>query len=373
MKILYVITKGNWGGAQKYVFDIASHLPKEHWEPVVAYGEGAILPAKLSEVDIRTIQLKKLGRDVHIANDINVFFDLIALFKKEKPDIVHLNSSKIGGLGALAARVAGLKKIIFTVHGFAFNEARPLWQKKIIAFISWLTLIFCTDIIFISQMEMNRACAWPGIRHKATLIYNGIENPLFLEQEESRKKISEILGVSQDIFDNKIIIGTIAELTENKGLHFALEAITHTSNVIYIIIGHGELERELKEQIEKKGLTDKVYLTGFMKDASHVLKAFDIFLLPSVKEGVPYVILEAGFAQIPVVATDVGGIPEIITDTVSGRLIPPKKSSEIQHALEHIISHPEVRELYAQKLYEQIKNNFTFETTLKNTLQLYEK
>ena len=371
MKILYVITKGNWGGAQKYVFDIATHLPQSEFETVVACGQGDILPTKLTEAKIRVIPLLALGRDVHILQDTLAFFRLIKLYKKERPDVVHLNSSKVGGLGALAARIAGIKKIVFTVHGFAFNEQRPVWQKKLITFMSWLTIVLCTDVIFISKTEYEQACCWLGVRNKAKLIYNGIETPHFLPRTEARTTLAENIKEPVALFENKTIIGTVAELTENKGLHVALEAVKDIPNVMYIIIGQGELQAKLKASAITLGLSKKVFFTGFIKDASLLLKAFDLFLLPSLKEGVPYVLLEAGFAGVPVIATNVGGVGEIVRNKSTGFIIPANDILAIHNTLTEVIADPATTNTYSNKLYEHVSANFTLSATVDNTIALY--
>ena len=110
-KILYLITKGNWGGAQRYVFDLATNLPKNEWDVVVVHGKGEILAEKLKKNEIRTIQLKNSQRDINPFKDLLLFFELLGLYKREKPDVVHLNSSKIGFLGALTALIYKLSTI----------------------------------------------------------------------------------------------------------------------------------------------------------------------------------------------------------------------------------------------------------------------
>ncbi len=371
MKILYVITKGNWGGAQKYVFDMATHLPRPEFEATVACGEGELLPKKLANAGIRVIPLSELGRDLRIIKDARVFSDLVKLFKKERPDIVHLNSSKIGSLGALAARLAGIPKIIFTVHGFAFNEDRPWWQKKLISFLSWLTIVFCTEVIFISNTERAQASEWPGIRNKARLIHNGIDAPDFVSKADARAQLASLLGRPETIFENKTVVGTIAELTKNKGLSFALEAVAHTENILYIIIGQGELKEALETEIKDKHLESRVLLAGFIPNASSLLKAFDIFLLPSLKEGVPYVLLEAGFAGVPVIAANVGGVGEIISDGETGSLVVSGSSASIEKALAHALAQPDLYMAYAAKLHEHAVNHFTLSNAVDNTLALY--
>ncbi|NIT73939.1 glycosyltransferase family 4 protein, partial [candidate division KSB1 bacterium] len=138
-KVLYVITKSNFGGAQRYVYDLATNLPRAQYDVSVAAGGSGELIARLNEHHIPVITIERLGRDIRLLNEIVVFLKLVALFRRTRPDVVHLNSSKIGGLGALAARIYNMlpkgnplkaesyklkAKIIFTAHGWAFNEPR---------------------------------------------------------------------------------------------------------------------------------------------------------------------------------------------------------------------------------------------------------
>ena len=371
MKILFVITKGNWGGAQKYVFELATHVPKPAFEVKVVCGQGDTLPEKLKAVSIPVVQLPNLGRDINIFKDISSFFSLISLFKKERPDIVHLNSSKIGGIGALAARIAGVKKIIFTVHGFAFNENRPWIERKIIAFISWLSIVFCTDVIFTSEKERAIASSWPGVTSKTHLIYNGIESPTFLPRENAQAILAQAINQPISVFEGKTIVGSIGELTKNKGYPFALEAIRDIPNSIYIIIGQGEEAQHLKALCQEKNLYDKVFFAGFIKDASTLLKGFDIFLLPSLKEGIPYVILEAGAAMVPVISTDVGGISELIIHQQTGILIKAADPIAIKNALLHGKQYRNTLNDYAARLYKGVTTNFSLKNMVDKTVALY--
>lgn len=369
-KVLFVITKGNWGGAQKYVFEMATGLPKGEYEAIVAHGAGDMLPERLKQNDIKTIAIPSLGRDVNVFKDLFSFLKLISLYRKQKPDVVHLNSSKIGGMGALAARVAGVKKIIFTVHGFAFNEDRSWIQKFIISFLSWVTLILCTDVICISKQEYDRAKQWLGTSHKLHVIYNGIAVPLFTSQTEAREVLAKAIDQSPDIFKNKTVIGTIGELTSNKGYTYALEAMNNVENCIYIIIGSGEQEKILRTWIIENKCEHKIFLAGFMNNASHHLKGFDLFLLPSLKEGLPYVILEAGFAEVPVIATKVGGIPEMTSSYAF--LIEPHSSTEIIRAISSAIEHHDQAKLQAQQLKDYLEKNYSVDNMLDNTMKLYQ-
>ncbi|MBX4198474.1 glycosyltransferase family 4 protein [Candidatus Parcubacteria bacterium] len=368
-KLVLVITKGNWGGAQKYVYEMATNIDASRFEVSVVHGWGDILPKKLNESQVRTTRVPGLGRDVNILKDISVFFSLFKFFRKERPDIVHLNSSKIGGIGALAARLAGVRKIFFTVHGFAFNEDRPWWQRKIIGFLSWFSIILTTHVICISKQEYERAAQWPFLQSKLHLIYNGIVTPHFLPKEEARTTLSSILNTS-GFFKDTFVVGTIGELTKNKGYVYALEAIKNIPHVKYLIIGGGDQKNELKKYIADHNLSDKVILAGFLKDASSFLRAFDLFLLPSLKEGMPYVILEAGLAEIPVVTTSVGGITEMIDDT--GYVIAPRDSQAIQSAILKVMTDHTMATTKSTELRERIERLFTVDNMLKQTMKLYD-
>jgi len=128
-KIAYVITKSNWGGAQRYVYDLATNVPKNTFDVIVVCGGNGTLAKKLEQEGTRVIRIKGLERDIRFGSEIRVLYRLKHLFAQEQPDIVHLNSSKIGGLGSLAARMARVPHIIFTAHGFAFNEKRNIVWK----------------------------------------------------------------------------------------------------------------------------------------------------------------------------------------------------------------------------------------------------
>jgi glycosyltransferase involved in cell wall biosynthesis len=377
MKLFLVITKGNWGGAQKYVYDLGTNLPKSSFDITIISGQGDILPAKIAEKGIRSIQIPELGRDILLWSDVVSFFKLLKLFAKEKPDIVHLNSSKIGGLGALAARLAGIKKRIFTVHGFAFNEDRPWFQKMIIRYLSWLTVYLSTDVIFISQHEYSQAKNWrlasgrTNDYSKFHLIYNGIMPPHFKSQETAREELARHIKQS-DAFDHgKIVVGSIGELSKNKGHCYGLKTFHDSGNLIWVIIGEGEERQTLEKIIKEKNLEHKVFLPGFIKNGSDYLKAFDVLLHPSVKEGVPYTLIEAGYASLPVIATNVGAIGEIITDHESGILINPKDPEAIKSAVAECISNDEKMHAYGEALARKVSTTFSFDQMIEETVKIY--
>jgi len=375
MKILYIITKSNWGGAQRHVFDLSIDMKNKGYDVVVALGGDGILRSRLEEKNISTRPINGLGRDVSISKDAGSFKEMISIIHREKPDIIHLHSPKAAGLGALAGRLLGVKKIIYTVHGWAFNENRPLYQKVAIVISSWFTTLLSDKIILLSQKELGQTLSFPFVKNKTVLIPLGICAPTFMSVDGAKQFIAKKVGISFANFNKKIIVGTIAELHPNKGLTFLIEAMKVVTeknpNVVAVLVGDGEQHEYLKKIIEREGLTKNIFLTGYVESASEYLKAFNFFILPSIKEGLPYTILEAGYAGLPVIATTVGGIPEIIEDMKSGILIQPRKASEIAHAINFYVEHIDVARQYAKTLNETVKNKFALERMLKETERVY--
>ena len=293
-KVTYVITKSNWGGAQRYVFDLATNLPKEQFEVSVILGGDGLLAQKLREQKTSVYRSLLLERDISFTKDIKSFFELYRLFKKICPDVVHLNSSKAGGIGALAARMAGVKNIIFTVHGLPEDEPRGVLARLLIKIATRLTFMLCDKVITGSKDNQRSVRGY-------VLIYNGIGPIAFGTGEIIRSAFPAEAKIT----------GTIGELNKNKNQQALIEEAKRTPNMFVAIVGEGEVRSELERLINKYNLNNRVKLFGFLP-AAEVLKGFDIFALPSLKEGLPYVLLEAKQAGLPIVANRVGGIPDIL-------------------------------------------------------------
>lgn len=374
MKILHIITKSNWGGAQRYVFDLALNSKERGQEMMVALGGSGILKDKLETAGIKTRPISNLGRDMDIKRDASSFKDISKIIRSEKPDILHLHSPKAAGIGSFFGRIWGVKKIVYTVHGWPFNENRPLHEKVAIAFFSWLTMIFSTHVILLSEKELGQAQMFPLVSPKLRLIPIGMTEPRFLSQKEARAFLQT---KTQESLDKKIVLGTIAELHRNKGHIYSIQAIKQLiqkfPSLVFLILSEGEEREHLQALIKEKELEKNIMLVGHIDNASQYLKAFSIFLFPSLKEGLPYALMEAGFAGLPVIATTVGGIPEIVDDMKSGILIQPKKSDEIAHAIEFLLEHKSTQKEYGEALREKVSRKFSLEKMLESIFKLYKE
>ena len=392
LKILYLITKSNFGGAQRYVYDLAMQAKREGHDVVVGFGGHGTLEEKLRAAGVRTTSIESLGRDVHPLLDLKSFFCLLELFADETPDIIHLNSSKMGGLGALAARLWNTgqwvsrflgkngvpARIVFTGHGWAFNEDRTDFSRFIIGILHWCTIELSHNTIAVSRKTREQVSALPFVWHKLKVVHNGVGQADVLPKAVAQTKITTGSIVAGRDLSGSIVIGTIAELHTNKGFSYAIEGMALlkkqiSTPFVFFIIGDGEERASLDALIRKLGLEKDVFLLGYHENADSLLSAFDIFLLPSITEAFPYVILEAGKAGLPVVSTAVGGIPEVIDDMQSGILIQSKNPSEIARALKYLIENPERRASLGHTLADRIRDRFNVETMARETFAIYRK
>ncbi len=371
-KVLFLITKSNWGGAQRYVYDLATGLPKEEFEAVVALGGDGPLGAKLQAAGIRVIPIPSLQRDISLGKEWLAFWETADIIRRERPRILHINSSKAGAFGALLGRLLLVRKIIFTAHGWAFNEDRPSWQRFILKFIHWITVLMADDTIAVSR-EVKRQMNWPFTQKKVVVIHNGRAIAELSSRAEARRARCEraprLLPHRHDFWSM-----TIAELHPVKR-HEAVIEVMHRlkeagKNIKHLIISGGQQLEALQRQVDRLELTDTVFLLGPIDEAARYLKAADVFILASRSEAMPYVIIEAMISEVPTVATAVGGIPEIIENGLSGLLVPPADNDALYKTVMEVYENPDLRDRLAAGARDR-QADFTFEKTLEKTLNLY--
>lgn len=362
-KILFLITKATWGGAQRYVYDLSMHLPRDRFEPVVAFGEVGKLAGMLKNSNVATRHIPSLGRDVAFISDIASFFQILVCLWRVYPDVLHLNSSKAAALGALAARMLGVKRIVFTVHGWPFNEKRSEFARVMMYLISWFTAFLSHAVIVVSKSDEAQGKKMRWVGDKIHYIPVGIEPAAYLPRDEASAVFS-IYGFTKPIYSTV----TIAELTKNKGIRYAIEAIGGLKRrgveMSYYIIGDGELRTELEDLVREEDVADRVHFLGFIEEAARYVRAFDIFLLPSIKEGMPYVLLEAAAAGLPIVATTVVN-PGFIDSYPRIRAIPPADPEALAEALVATIREKSGKELSPSE------NHFLLSEMVKKTIELY--
>lgn len=375
-KILFLITQSVLGGAQKYVFDLATGLDKEKYEVAVAAGGDGELFEKLKAADIQVFKRKCLKRPICPTCDIEAYFKLKKLFLSWQPDILHLNSSKVSILGSLAARNLPIK-VIYTVHGSVFQPPFSSFIRKFFLWLEKWTAKYKDKIICVSEndrqlwLKFNVAPA-----EKLVTIHNGIDlNMDFLLKDEARRKI---LGDAFERFKDYQIVGFIGYFYPDKNLATLIKAadlILHApklndKKIIFAIIGSGPQEKDLKYQVSCFKFQERFLFLGALPEAQKYLKAFDVFTYPSVKEGLPYTILQAMAAGTPIIASDVGGIPEMITDNFNGFLIKPQDYEALAEKILQVLENPELAHTFSKNSSEKVKD-FSLKKMIERTENQY--
>ncbi|MBU4331833.1 glycosyltransferase family 4 protein [Patescibacteria group bacterium] len=413
-KILYIITQSEFGGAQRYLFELITHLlarrslgegrDPEKYDITVAAGPassadepGGDFLDRLKAQNCRIWRLKHLGRLIIPHKDILAYFELKKLINTIKPDILQLHSTKAGVLGSLAAknynshiRKIGIHSqnlhVIYRIGGWAFLEDIPWWKKWLYIKAEKWTGKY-KDII-INNCEAHRQLAIKlGIApaEKIKTIYNGIDlNKLtFLNRQEARQKLT---SSSQAVKQSSIVIGTIANFYKNKGLKYLIKAVSQLSiipastkgrwasgrNYQLLIIGDGAERKNIENLIQELNLENQVILTGKIKNAHQYLKAFDIFVLPSIKEGQPWSLMEAMAAELPIVATNVAAIPEMIEDGKSGLIIESKNPQAIAEKIGYLANNHKIAESLGKNARQVIEKKFTTQRMITGTIKTYE-
>lgn len=305
-KILFVITKSNWGGAQKYVYDLAMSFRDKGYRVSVALGGEGELASRLKNEHIPVIHLRTLRNDMDFLRSIPTALELFRVFRKEAPDIIHLNSSKIGLFGGIIGLfVRG--EVIFTAHSWPFNEERNELQKKFLRLLMHLTVLVTNKTICNSKNTVQTLMAPNFLKHKCNIIYNGIRP---IEFKEAGSFFTE-RGIEKK---EELALVSIGELHESKGFDLALNHLSKLTSLSWEwhIIGEGKEREKLETMIHSLNLHGRVFLHGHVQHASSYLTSFDVFFLPSRTEGLAYVAIEALQTDLPIIASNAGGIPEVL-------------------------------------------------------------
>ena len=377
-RILFAITKSNWGGAQVYVATLAKAAKEAGATVAVTLGSATgkagapgLLATKLMEDGIETIPLSSMRRDISLMREFSAFLELVRVIRKYKPDVLHVNSSKMGALGALAGRIAAVPTIIYTAHGWPHREPRNILWKLFVWVSSWLTVVLAHTVVVVSEHDRVTA---PVIfsRRKIVTIPNGIKEFPLLSKEAARHELAKNNPL---LSAKRTWLLMIAELHKNKGIDVAIRSLKDIlpahPEVGLVVLGEGEERTALEKQCRELHCSDDVFFLGFTESARTYLAAADTYLMPSRKEGLPIALLEAGLASLPVLATDTGGIPEVIESNHSGIVVPVGAQAAFTKELLYLLNNEEVRARFGSALYDTVLRRYTESEMIAKTLARY--
>lgn len=346
IKIAHVVTRLDWGGPPDIIRLICKSLDPEKFDVTIIVGSTGYPSLKtqrfLSEYSVITIP--QLQREVNPANDITALFRLYYLLREKKFDIVHTHTAKAGALGRIAARFAGVPRIIHTSHGHNFYGYFGPFKSKLVIMIERFLTHFTGRITALTELEKRDLASYQVAQpDKVVVINSGIELDQFRKVTIDSIRKREELGISRD----SLVVGMIGRLEPVKGSEYFIEAIHEVSKKIpdaeFLVVGEGSLRHKLISQCKKLKISEKVTFTGWREDIQDILAILDVLTLPSLNEAVGRILIEAGACGIPVVATNVGGIPEVVQNGETGILVSPHNSNELARALISLLENEEER------------------------------
>lgn len=377
LKICLAVTLPTWGGAQHYTYDLTKAFSDEY-EIVVAAGQGPnkTLLDKIGILNVTTHQFKYLVREISPIKDFLAIFEMRKFFFKNRFDIVHLNSSKAGVIGAIAAKLAGVNKVIYTAHGFVFNEDLNFLKRFFYVLLELISFLFTDKIITVSEFDAKSVLKFHLInKNKVKIIHNGINNEdlNFKSKEESRNFFEKLTGRNLSAFK---IICSISNLFDNKGINYLIDAadklLQKNNNIFFIVIGEGPSRTKLEKLIAEKHIENNFCLAGFVEKPEKYLKGIDLYISSSLKEGLPYSLIYVLNAGVPAVSTDAGGSREIIEDNISGLIVPKKDYQKIAGAVSSLIDNTNLYTKLSNGTFVSAKK-FSLDLMLDKTRKVYEE
>jgi glycosyltransferase involved in cell wall biosynthesis len=337
-KVVRLIARLNIGGPAIHTVLLSRDLDPERFETVLiagveASGEGSMRDWAL-EQGVNPILIPELGREIRPFSDFKVLVTLYRFFRREKPDIVHTHTAKAGFVGRLAARLAGVPVVVHTFHGHVFHSYFGPFKTRSFIFLERL-LAHLTDRIVTISCRQGYEIERYGIASpdKIVIILLGFDLGPFLNCDALHGRLRNELALAEEVK----LVGIVARLTQIKNHDLFLEAAAlvyrRCHSVNFLIVGDGELRVALERQTNDLGLNQVVHFLGWREDLSHIYADLDLVVLTSHNEGTPVTLIEAQASARPVVATAVGGVPDIVIDGQTGLLVPPDDASALAEAM----------------------------------------
>jgi len=366
--ILHVCTIGIT--ARVFLLPIFKKLQSEGFEITFACTDDA--DARFVESQGIPFYPVKISRSISIS-DIPAIIKLYKFIKKNNFVLVNTHTAKAGFAGRTAAWLAKVPLTIHTAHGLVIHENLSSVKRMIYKFLErWIGKKTSTFIVVTDKVGEELIKTGIAEKNKIHRIYNGINLDNFSKSNESLRTISlEKFNIKND----EIIIGTLSRLVSDKGLKDLIKgfALTHESNpkIKLILAGDGPLKDELVTLTEKLKIKDSVIFIGWQNNVPKALALFDVFCLPTLREGFGYVFLEAQAAGIPVIATRISPLTETMQDGESAILVSPNSPEEISTAIQKILGDESLRIRLTENGLKNVKERFDQKHQLNEIVNLY--
>ncbi len=374
MKIIQLITRLDKGGSSENVIDLSTALFKKGFDVVFIYGAKQRLIFPFVSYYIKTFE-----RDINPIKDFLSFLKILLILIKEKPDIVHTHTSKAGFIGRWACWLYRMVfkrnlKIIHTPHGHIFYGYFGRFKSYLFVLIERVTSIITDVLVALTENERKESLEYGvGKQDKWVVIPSGIDYRFEIKEKDLRRKLN--------IEDNKIIVGSVMRLEDIKGdIYFVLAAgqvLKKSSDIFFILVGDGKNRKKIEDEVKKLGIEKNFVLVGWQTNVYDWINIMDIYLQPSLNEGLGRTIIIAELLSKPIVASDVCGIRDLVRDGINGFLVKPKDVYAFALAIIKLARDVELRYNMGKESYIMVNESvdgfkkYSFERCLYLYTKLY--
>ncbi len=354
IRLLHIHASADMGGAEKITFDLLKNMEKKTFDIRVLFDcRGGIMQSNYAKEGIETLQSKGMINDIRFINNF-------------RPGIIHLFGLKVNIKWRIILGLLGFKNIIGSNFGLTNTEQIGFWRVRLDVLTAGFLERYITNSAKVAVYLKERG--FP--KDKLEVIYCGIENNKYGALPDSRKKeIKQRLGIPSDC----IVISCVANLRAVKGHVILIDALAGLKGLNFsaLMIGEGALKDTLIKYAGEKGLKEKISFLGHIPDIHELLAITDIFALASFSEGMPISIMEAMAAGLPVAATDVGGVSELVIDNETGFLVPCRNSVLLAGKIKILMDNSALRDEMGRKGQARIKEEFSLVSMVKKTEEFY--
>ncbi len=393
IKVLRIIARLNIGGPAIHTILLTHYLNTDIQTRLVvgevSEGEES-MDYLLDQYDVRPVYINTLKRELSFIGDIRSVFSVYRIIREFKPDIVHTHTAKAGAIGRSAGILYNLShfgsrqnrvRFVHSFHGHVFSGYFNRFTTFVFIMIEKVLAMFTDRIIAVSDALKKELVYKYKIApdKKIKVIYNGYDLEPFLKVNNAGSKATGRAGAGSV----ETVITTVGRLVPIKGHKYLIHAFSRLKiSARLVIAGDGILKDELQALSEKLGLSGRISFQGYRKDIISVYEQTGIFVLSSINEGAPVAVIEALACAKPVIATDVGGVQDllgqkvsIISDTIylceRGILVPPADDESIAAAINYLVNNPEIGYYTGMRGREFVKKKFTVNRLIKDMTRLY--
>jgi len=363
VNVLQLVEGMNWGGAETKLMELIAHMDNERFQTTVcSLGIGDRIKEKFDALNVPYIGLKRRNRI-----DPKLIYDVSRIIKEKKIDVVMTTLFYADVIGALASAISPNKAVFSweTISAPEWLLTHRLWAYR-------FAMKFCTKVISVSNATAKWLVDKRGLsENKVVVIPYGVD--LSLYKQGSNPELRAKLGIKPET----LVVGTVARLHTQKGHQYLIEAaktiVPKFEDIQFVFVGDGDTRPDLEKSIKEANLTENFKLLGFRSDVKELLRTFDLFVLPSLYEGLPNVILEAMASGLPVVATAVDGTVELVEDCKTGYLVPPEEPEELVEKISALLSDAKRRKQFGLEGRKMVVGQYSLDLQVERFQNLYEE